>query len=132
MIVSIEQYLALFEKEGDESQAAIRHETAADEIWFRILESHPDLVRAVTLNKNLPESVIRHLAAHEDADVRTDIANKRKLPVDVFKLLSGDKDESVRARLSWNKKTPLAVLKKLADDEEPIVSEPARDRLSSM
>ena len=132
MIESVEQYIALCEEEGDESQAAIRHDEATEETWLQILASRPDLVRMVTLNKGLPEKVIQHLAAHEDVAVRIDIANKRKLPPDVFVKLSGDKEESVRARLSWNKKTPLEILRKLADDEESIVSEPAQDRLTNI
>lgn len=131
MIESVSQFLSLVEDDTDEARASIRHAEASESLWFEILEIHPELVRVVTLNKGLPDSVLHMLAKHPDTDVRVDIANKRKLSLDVFELLASDEDESVRARLAWNKKTPIEILKQLADDEEEVVSGPARDRLAS-
>jgi len=131
MIESVEQFAALVENGSGDALATIRHGEASEEIWLQIIYSAPELVRAVTLNKQLPDSILRRLAMHVDAEVRSDIANKRGLPSDVFEILAADEDESVRARLAWNRKTPRAILQRLANDEELIVSEPARARIGS-
>lgn len=129
MIDSLSHFVSLVEKDTDKARASLRGSEAMESVWIEILEARPDLVRVVTLNKLLPDSILRLLAKHPDSDVRTDVANKRRLPHDVFELLALDDDESVRARIAWNKKTPVEVLERLANDEEKIVSDPARNRL---
>ena len=119
------------EEDTDEARACLRNDEASENLWSEILDTHPDLVRVITLNKVLPDSTLRLLARHPDESVRIDIANKRKIPFDVFELLAGDENEAVRARLAWNKKTPLKILEKLAEDKEEVVFEPARDRLAN-
>ncbi|MDA7632602.1 hypothetical protein N8766_00700 [bacterium] len=110
----------------------MRYREATEATWLEILRSDDHYVRIVTLNKTLPESILRHLSRHGSSEVRVDIANRRGLPVDVFETLALDVDESVRARIAWNKKTPAEVLKQLASDTESIVSEPALKRLSQL
>lgn len=131
VISSVEEFASLVLNGDEESQSRIRNDQAPQEVWLRIIASRPDLIRAVTLNKHLPECVIRTLAAHANADVRFDVANRRALPDDLFDKLAGDSDETVRARIAWNKKTPKAILVRLSEDRCPLVSEPAKKRLAS-
>lgn len=131
MISSVDEFAALVLKGDEESLDRIRHDLASEEVWLNILAQRPDLVRALTLNKHLPEGVLRMLASHSSADVRCDVASRRALPSDVFDKLAGDLDETVRARIAWNKRTPRAILLRLSEDPSSIVREPAINRLSS-
>jgi hypothetical protein len=127
-VSSAEEYATLIDLGDPESQDRLRNETISEDVWLQIIAVRPDLVRAVTLNKNLPESVIRILALNTDPNVRSDIAMKRSLPADLFQKLSEDIDESVRTHIAFNKKTPRAILERLMDDDCPVVSEAARKR----
>ena len=129
MIESISQFLKMLTSDDEKSQLALRSEEASEIVWWQILESHPEHVRTVSLNKTLPHAILSRLAIHPCANVRADIANRRSLPHELFLMLASDKDESVRARVAWNKKTPMKILKILASDLEEIVFEPARARL---
>lgn len=129
MIESVQEFIGLVECGDEASQLRLRSDTALASVWEEILLLHPDLKRAVTLNKTLDECVIRQLAKDPDSSVRADIANRRGLPLDLFEVLAQDPDESVRARIAWNKKTPDAVLRLLLSDPSGIVVEPVKKRL---
>lgn len=129
MIESAQQYLDLIECGDEASQLRLRSDTAPTHVWEEILSQHPDLKRAVTLNKTLDECVIRLLARDPDPSVRADIADRRALPLDLFEVLARDADEMVRGRIAWNKKTPAEVLRLLALDPFDFVADPARKQL---
>jgi len=130
MITTPEEFLNLAHLDDDQSRQRLRSETAAESVWESIVSKYPQLKRAVTLNKNLPENILRMLAKDPDPLIRTDIAMKRALPEDIFVLLTDDPDEVVRARIAWNKKTPRNLLLKLAADASQLVSEPAKKQIA--
>ena len=130
MIIKPEDFLGFVDKDDEQSKQRLRSETAAESVWEEIIVKYPHLKRAVTLNKNLPEAILRLLAKDQDPLVRTDIAMKRTLPREVFVLLAEDSDELVRARIAWNKKTPLDLLQKLAADVSQVVAEPAKKQIA--
>jgi|SRR5450756_183329 len=130
MITKPEEFLSFADQVDEQSRQRVRSETAAESVWEKIIVKYPHLKRTVTLNKNLPEGILRLLARDPDPLVRTDIAMKRALPSDVFILLADDPDESVRARIAWNKKTPKNLLRKLAADVSQVVAEPAKKQIA--
>ena len=129
MLTKAEEYLSLVGSEDDGSRKKLRFGNATESVWLEIIAHHPHLKRTVTLNKSLPEPILRLLAKDADPAVRTDIAMKRTLPRDVFELLATDTDESVRARVALNQKTPHGLLQKLAGDVSWLVAESAQRRL---
>jgi hypothetical protein len=130
MIVKPEEFLGFVDRDDEQSKQRLRSEPATESVWEEIIVKYPHLKRAVTLNKNLPEGILRLLAKDPDPLVRTDIAMKRTLPRDVFVLLAEDSDELVRARIAWNKKTPKNLLQKLAMDVSQVVAEPAKRQIA--
>lgn len=131
MIESFEEFEAIVAKEDEASRARLRNDTIPAIVWTEVIENHPELKRALTLNKTLEMAAIRLLAADADPAIRCDMADLRRLPTDLFETLANDEDESVRARIAWNKKTPEAVLRKLAEDSSPMVSTVAKEQLKS-
>ncbi len=130
MIESFEEFGAIVTNEDEASRARLRNDTIPAIVWTEVIENHPELKSALTLNKTLELAAMRLLAADADPDIRFRIAMIRRLPADLFEILAHDEDESVRVRIAWNKKTPEAVLRKLTLDSSPIVSTAAKDRLS--
>lgn len=131
MIGSVQEFVDLVERGDEVSQLRLRSDMAPVAVWEEIISRHPELKRAVSLNKTLDEHIIRVLAKDPDPSVRVDIANRRGLPLDLFAQLARDPDESVRARIAWNKKTPVEVLHLLRSDPSEIVVEPAKKRLGA-
>ncbi len=132
MIESLDHFDCLVEEGGEKSQEQIRNDRVPESILFEIIQKRADLCRVVTLNRNLPESIIRLLAEFEDPNVRADVAMRRSVPIDVREKLARDVDDSVRARVAWNEKTAKLLLELLANDELSIVAEPAQQRLHEL
>jgi asparagine synthetase A len=129
MFIRPEDFLGLIELNDEQSLQRLRSETATESVWEEIINKHPHARRAVTLNKTLPENILRLLARDTDPLVRADIAMRRALPEDIFAILSKDPEETVRARIVCNRKTPRALIQKLTDDSSIVVSSSAKKQL---
>ncbi len=130
MIRTMKEILDLIENDDPQQQKQIASVVASESVWFAFIEARPELRRAVTLNKHLPDSVLRKLARDDDRLIRFDVAMKRRLPMELFALLASDTDEGVRHRIAFNAKTPREIIQRLAEDPSPLVSAEARRRLA--
>ena len=89
---------------------------ASYSVWIDILTKYSEYKNEVSLNKNLPDQILKLLAEDDDWQIRSTIAMKRKLPYEVFFKLAFDKNESVRMSIALNRKTPFEVLNQMKND----------------
>jgi hypothetical protein len=129
MITSVDEFLSLLDSDEPVLRRRTLTEEAPEEVWFAIIELHPEARKWVAANKTVPLSVLRVLADDTSSEVRWEVAQRRRLDRDLFERLFRDPDESVRQRIACNAKTPDDVLRRLVDDSWEGVSEVARERL---
>jgi hypothetical protein len=104
---------------------------APEEVWLEIVKLYPDLRWAVAQNKNVPLSILMHLAHDGDPRARTMVARKRKLTPAIIEELARDVDSGVRLAVVFHPKCPRSVLERLAADDWAEVSQKARQRLQA-
>lgn len=105
--------------------------TAPENVWFEIVKEFPGLKRTLSLNKTLPVTVLKQLAADDDPQVRSTVARKRKLPPDVLEELASDIDSGVRLAVVFHPRCPRYVLERLTTDAWEEVASKARARLAA-
>lgn len=125
MIQSANEFVQLSE---ENSPRAVGEAAVCDEVWFEVIRSYPTFKEWVVQNKTIPTSVLRILAADQDAKVRFAVAMKNRCDEEILERLSRDPDEAVRARVAWNRKTPRLVLNRLSADPSELVRLAIRDR----
>src|SRR6476469_8558350 len=119
MIRSASEFIRL--RKNNDPRAT--HEEAPEEVWMEVLRIHPESGEWVALNKTVPLSILKLLAADSDARVRFIVAMKRKCDHDLFQLLASDQDETVRSRVAYNPKAPKDILQQLKTDPSALVRE---------
>ncbi len=108
----LEKYLLLAENDYEKA----RNIKKSSMFWFDFLEKYPDFKEEASLNKHLPDEILRLLAEDNNNNIRLTIAMKRRLPADVFELLSSDENESVRLAIARNPKASCEILQRMKDD----------------
>ena len=108
----IEEYIKLTEIDYSKARSIVE----TSEFWRELLRMHPDLKFEVSLNKFLPDDIIKNFAEDDDDNIRLTVAMKRRISPEVFDLLSSDENESVRLAVAGNPKTPRYILDKMKDD----------------
>lgn len=129
MIESVSEFRALVSNPDLVVRNRCRWETATVDVWFAILETDPDLIDSVVLNKTLPNEVLCWLITHGEARIRCLVATKRKLSADLLDVLAKDTDESVRVRVARNRRVPVSTLQDLSNDGSWVVRAAAQDGL---
>ena len=130
MIKDVTAFLALASQpESQTTTNVLRSVSTTEDVWLDVVRDHPDLRPLVAINRTIPESILRVLAADNEPRVRTLIASRRSLPVDVFELLSQDASDLVRGAVAHNQKAPLEVLERLSRDASVPVSKQALEQL---
>lgn len=132
MINSAKEFISLLESKDLNQQKRTRYENASEKVWFEIIESFPDHINDVVLNKTLPITVLRYLSKHSDPKIRWQVAIKRQLDIGLFEELAGDPDDSVRERIAYNRKAPKQVIEKLSHDSIERVAVIAKERLRAL
>ncbi|MDR2564906.1 MAG: pentapeptide repeat-containing protein [Bifidobacteriaceae bacterium] len=132
VINSVEEYVRLLEEGDGEASGArrTRYEEAPLEVWFGIVEQHPEWRDWVVGNKTVPVEVLELLSKDPDPGVRVEVASRRKLPESLFWALAADPDPEVRRHIAANPKAPWAVLRRLVDDPVLWVAAAAVGRLA--
>lgn len=129
VIYSAEEFVALVDRQDEESREILHGATASEEVWMDIILRFPEYRRAVAFSKGLPEGVLRYLANDYDWMIRMDVASKRALPQDLFDLLSNDPHELVRKCIARNPKVPTDILEKLTLDPDLFIVQTALENI---
>lgn len=108
------------------------HVAAPADVWREIMTDYADLRRTIAMNKTIPESIIRILAADENPEVRSRIAHKRATPPDVQIELAEDPSDFVRVSICRNPKVPRKALEILTQDAVDWIVEEAQERLDEL
>ena len=125
MIESADEFVGLRLSSDPEEYRRAAHESASVDVWFEVVENHPDMRFWVAQNKTVPIEVLELLATDSDDRVRWMVASKRKLSRELFEKLAVDADETVRARVARNPKLPEEIRSRLARDSSQLVREAA-------
>jgi hypothetical protein len=110
--IEIEEYIKMTEVD----RATARTIVKASEFWFELLRLYPAFKSEISLNKSLPDEILKMLSEDGDDNIRLTVAMKRRLPQQVFERLSTDENESVRLAISRNPKTPSYILSRMEND----------------
>ncbi|WP_125832026.1 hypothetical protein [Pseudomonas sp. v388] len=95
------------------------------EVWYELVNDHPDYRQWVIHNKIVPLEILEYLYKIYSS-LKLHIARKRKLSVELFERLSDDPDRYVRSIIAINRKTPLPLLERLMRDKVKDVAKSAR------
>ncbi|WP_330986344.1 MULTISPECIES: hypothetical protein [Enterobacterales] len=129
MINSPEEFIALRNSEVPAEYHRAQIEGASIDVWFELIEKHPEMKVWVARNKAIPREVIVRLSRDHDPIVRHAICSKYPLDMDIYLLFSKDPDEGIRASLTFNKKLPISILKEMSEnDSSEFVRSQALDR----
>jgi hypothetical protein len=79
-------------------------------------------IKEIEENLVIPAFILRHLASHANAELRTAVADHKNSPIDLLMFLADDKDADVRFAMAENHNNSLVVLQKLSSDLNPYVS----------
>jgi hypothetical protein len=132
MIPTTEEYIALANKDDDESRERLRSDQVPNEVWEAIVHGHPELHWQVTLSKTVPPKILDLLVLSPDANARSAVARTRRISHWAFETLAADHDESVRHQIAHNQKTPVRILEMLSKDSSRLVAETAQARLMDL
>src|ERR1700744_6178108 len=116
MIMSVQEYLELLESDDPESRDRVRHDSAADNVWYEIIQDYPKLRRIIPWNRTVPPMILELLAKDADCSVRREVASRRRITAELSEQLSSDPDASVRNCIANNQKTPLRLILKMTRD----------------
>lgn len=130
MIGTAEEFVRLLTSENRQEQLRAQNDEATAEIWFAVIDQHPELKKDVAHNKQVPLSVLEVLATDPVPDVRWKVASKRKIGEELLRKLSFDTDESVRSSVARHRRTAVDVLERLTWDEWSEVRENAAHNLA--
>lgn len=89
-------------------------------------------IKEIEENLVIPAFVLRHLASHANAELRTAVADHKNSPIDLLIYLADDADADVRYALAENHNNSLVVLQKLSNDLNPYVSSRAEKTLARL
>lgn len=130
VISTADEFLALYHRDVDGADTEWRTRAVGEEACRELLKQG---FRAETLllNKRLPISVLRTLAADQDPRIRCMIADKRSAAA-LLGELANDPEVSVRLRVAWSAKAPRALLEVLSNDAALEVRDAARSRLLAL
>lgn len=100
---------------------------------MQILDELPEEWGEVSLNKTLPDAVLRRLAYEGDEDIRKFIAMKHRCPQDVLSFLAQDDSTLVRLIVLDNKNVSRSILLLMSDsDDNDWIRERAQFKLSQL
>lgn len=126
MIESAEEFVALRRSGDPDERHRAAHESAADEVWFDVIDRFPDMRQWVAHNKTTPAAVLERLAADPDAAVRCRVAMANRVDAAILRTLANDPDETVRARVAGNKNAPAGLVEALRHDASSVVRDAAQ------
>lgn len=127
MGVSAQELIALCISDYVVDRTRLKSQVAPEETWLEVIRLQPQLVRAVLLNKRLPEAVLAAIAAHQEPTIRSLVAMKRQASRETLSLLAHDQDEGVRALVARNPSLPSEQRDQLLSDPSGVVREAARE-----
>lgn len=130
MINSAKEFIDLRTSVRPDDYLRAARESAPLEVWFEVVEKHPEMKVWVARNKTVPMQILEQLAVDVDPRIRFAVAMKNKLSKGLMLALAKDSDSSVRERIAYNKNTTDDVLLLLQQDSVVSVSEAARQQLS--
>jgi hypothetical protein len=100
---------------------------------MQILDELPEEWGEVSLNKTLPDAVLRRLAYEGDEDIRKGVAMKHRCPEDVLSFLAQGDSELVRVIVLNNKNVSRSILARMRDnDDDEWIRERAQFKLSQL
>jgi hypothetical protein len=131
-IQSAAEFISLRNSQAIEEYTRAAHDDASLDVWWQIIEEHPEMRFWVAYNKTIPLEVLQVLAGDEDARVRGMVARKRKLDSGTLERLATDDNDAVRASVARHRKTPVEVLLWMLNDRWHEVRDTAKARLQSL
>ncbi len=129
---SAAQFVALRCSDDMDEYTRAAHDDAPLEVWWQVIEEHPDMRFWVAHNKTVPLEVLWVLARDEDPRVRSMVASKGKLDSGTLAQLATDEDDAVRMSVARHRRTPVEVLRSMLNDPWEDVREMARERLEAL
>ncbi|MCU7853427.1 MAG: HEAT repeat domain-containing protein [Candidatus Thiodiazotropha sp. (ex Monitilora ramsayi)] len=131
MIESAEEFVRLRASENQEEYVRAAHDEAPIEVWYEVVEKHPDMAFWVAQNKTVPYELLEFLADHSEDRVRSMVASKNKLKEPLLLKLASDSSESVRMSIARHKKATSAVLTQLTGDTWGEIAKLASERIEN-
>lgn len=132
MIESVDDYVELVRAGREGLVERYRWVEAEESVWMQILDALPDEWSEVSLNKTLPDSVLRRLVREGDERVRKIVAMKHKCLQDLLILLSEDPCSSVQFSVLNNKNVSRSTLLRMCDSDDDWIRERARLKLKEL
>jgi hypothetical protein len=131
MIETVAEFVRLRNSEigGEYYRAA--HDEAPLDVWWGVLNNHPDMAFWVAQNKTVPYEILEHLSEHNDSRVRTMVSSKNKLEEPLLLKLALDSDDAIRMNIARHKKATARVLGLFRQDCWEEVSKVADERVQS-
>jgi len=126
VIETAEEFVALRNSSDPDEYQRAAHESAADEVWFDVIDRFPDMRQWVAHNKTTRGAVMERLAADPDPSVRCQVAMANRVDVDLLRTLASDPDETVRARVAQHRNAPADLLDSLRHDASSVVRDAAK------
>ncbi len=132
MINSAEEFIRLRTSDNSDEYLRATWDEAPLQVWFELVDKHPDMRFWVAQNKSVPVEVLELLASDEDSNVRAMVASKNRLPEHLQLKLAKDSDGGVRKRVVYNKKATIKVLHVLEQDFDEEVRALAQHRIRNI
>lgn len=108
---------------------SVREMSAATEVWHEILDRAPDQANTVSMNRTIPEEIMRRLATNEDWRVRDSAIGLRRPSADILAMLAHDEHDAVRSTVATHPSTRIETLETMRDDPWDFIRETVAARL---